>query len=155
MNRDAGTQTQTTTVTPPFSLAPQIENYATQSLGGDFFGGNQYTDDLVDRSGRSIINQVQSNFGRAGRSARGMDAAGVAADRLVDLNAVLRGPLYEAERARQQQTFNNLIGPTTTQSIPLQSNLAGNVLGGATLGRILLPNNNWGGLIGGLGGLFG
>lgn len=155
-----GTQTQTTTVNPPFDLAPQVQDYISTSLSGGFFGQNPYVDDLVNRSSRSIINQVQSNFATSGRNARGIDPAGVATDRLVDLNAMLRGPIYEAERQRQQNTLANLIGPSTTTSIPTQSNVLGSALGGAGLAQLLIPSDSnwskWAGLIGGgLGGLLG
>ena len=162
MSRDAGDSTSTTTTEPNLELRERLGDplldFAQTSLTGQNIGQNPFLDDLVNRSSRSIINQVQSNFGRSGRNARGIDAAGIAADRMVDLNAAIRGPAMQSDLNRQQNTFANILsalGSKTTQQVPMETNVGANVLGGATLGQLLFPNSRFGGLIGGgIGTLF-
>lgn len=98
-----GLTTQRALAGSPVNQAAQ--NLATQTLQGGFMGANPYIEDIVNRSSGSIIRNLQGSFGLAGRNVGGRDAAGLAADRMIDLNAAIRAPLYESERARQQQTM--------------------------------------------------
>jgi hypothetical protein len=85
----------------PVSQAAQ--NYATQTLGGGFMGSNPWLDRTFNKAAGAVTNQVQSNFGTAGRNPRGIDAAGFAQEGYNDLATQIYGGDYQAERARQQQ----------------------------------------------------
>ncbi len=92
---------QRATAGSPLNRAAQ--DYATKTLSGGFMGSNPWLDQTFNKAAGAVTNQVQSNFGLAGRNARGVDAAGSAADRYSDLAAQIYGGDYQAERARQQQ----------------------------------------------------
>jgi hypothetical protein len=79
------------------------QNYAATTLGGGFMGSNPWLDSMFNRAAGGVTNQIQSNFGSAGRNARGVDAAGFAADAYGNLATDIYGGAYEAERQRQQQ----------------------------------------------------
>lgn len=79
------------------------QNYATKTLGGGFMGSNPWLDQTFNKASNAVTNQVQSNFGLAGRNVRGADAAGIAQEGYNDLAAQIYGGDYQAERARQQQ----------------------------------------------------
>jgi hypothetical protein len=79
------------------------QGYATKTLGGGFMGKNPWLDQTFNRAAGAVTNQVQSNFGMAGRNPRGADAAGFAGEQYNDLAAQIYGGDYQAERARQQQ----------------------------------------------------
>jgi hypothetical protein len=79
------------------------QNYAQQTLSGGFMGKNPWLDQTFNRAAGAVTNQVQSNFGTAGRNPRGADAAGFAGEGYNDLAAQIYGGDYQAERTRQQQ----------------------------------------------------
>lgn len=79
------------------------QDYATKTLGGGFMGSNPWLDRTFNRAAGAVTNQVQSNFGLAGRNPRGVDAAGFAGDLYSNLATDIYGGDYQAERARQQQ----------------------------------------------------
>lgn len=78
-------------------------DYAAKTLQGGFMGSNPWLDQAFNRASGAVTNQVQSNFGMAGRNPRGIDAAGFAQEGYNDLAAQIYGGDYQAERARQQQ----------------------------------------------------
>lgn len=86
-------------------LVNQAQGNAIQTLSGGFMGKNPYLDDTFNRAAGAVTNQVQSNFGVSGRNARGVDAAGFAADQYNDLATQIYGGNYQAERDRQQQAL--------------------------------------------------
>lgn len=93
--------TNRATAGSPVSGAAQ--DYATKTLNGGFMGSNPYLDATFNKAAGAVTNQVQSNFGMAGRNVRGPDAQGLATDKYNELATGIYGGDYEAERARQQQ----------------------------------------------------
>jgi hypothetical protein len=79
------------------------QDYATKTLSGGFMGSNPYLDATFNKAAGAVTNQVQSNFGQAGRNPTGVDAAGFAADQYNNLATQIYGGDYQAERDRQQQ----------------------------------------------------
>lgn len=178
-------QTTTTTNAPPAYIAPYLSDaaaaahdqygkgayvsplqqaavgYGTNVLNGSYLNSNPYLDATFNRAAGAVTNQVQSNFGLAGRNVRGPDAAGLATDKYSDLANLIYGGNYQAERDRQQQILpmTNQLGtignPSTalddyiarlrnigggygssTSSTPTQSNLYSGLAG---LGLALIP----------------
>lgn len=95
----------------PVTTAAQ--NFAAQTLTGGMLGQNPflaggenpYLDATFNRAAGAVTNQVQSNFGLAGRNVRGADAAGVATDRMNDLAAQIYGGAYENDANRRLSAF--------------------------------------------------
>jgi len=81
------------------------QDLATKTMQGGFLGENPYLNATFDRAAQGVTNQVQSNFGRAGRNVGGADAAGVAADRYGNLATDIYGGAYRDERQLMQQTI--------------------------------------------------
>jgi hypothetical protein len=93
--------TNRATAGSPVNQAAQ--NYTTQTLNGGFMGANPWLDQMFNKASGAVTNQVQSNFGTAGRNPRGIDAAGFAQEGYNDLAAQIYGGDYQAERGRMQQ----------------------------------------------------
>lgn len=178
-------QTTTTTNAPPAYIAPYLSDaaaaahdqygkgayvsplqqaavgYGTNVLNGSYLNSNPYLDATFNRAAGAVTNQVQSNFGLAGRNVRGPDAQGLATDKYSDLANLIYGGNYQAERDRQQQILpmTNQLGtignPSTalddyiarlrnisggygsnTSTTPTQSNLYSGLAG---LGLALIP----------------
>jgi hypothetical protein len=129
-------------------------DYGTNVLNGNYLNSNPYLDATFNKAAGAVTNQVQSNFGMAGRNARGIDAAGFAQEGYNDLANQIYGGNYQAERQRQQQLIpyagelgsytnpgqslddyiarlRNLSGGygTQTSSTPTQSNWASGLAG--------------------------
>lgn len=90
------------------------KGYATDVLGGKYLNGNPYMDDMISQMGDSVMNRVNSSFGRSGRSLSG-NHAGVAARELTDGEARLRYGDYEAERNRMGQMTGLMPGLTAAE----------------------------------------
>lgn len=178
-------QTTTTTNAPPAYIAPYLSQaagaaadqygkgayvsplqqaavgYGTNVLNGSYLNSNPYLDATFNRAAGAVTNQVQSNFGLAGRNPRGPDAAGLATDKYSELATQIYGQNYQDERNRQQQILpmTNQLGtignPSTalddyiarlrnlgggygsnTSTTPTQSNLYSGLAG---LGLALIP----------------
>lgn len=92
-------------------------NFTLDTLNGSFMGQNPgaaatnpfafennenpFLREMFGQGAQAITNQVQSDFGRAGRNVRGADAAGVAAGRLGDFASQLFGGAFENEANRR------------------------------------------------------
>ena len=189
MSKGSRDQTSTTTTAPPSYLQPYLENSAQQAtnlynqgnyvapieqtaigygqnvLSGSYLNNNPYLDATFNKAAGAVTNQVQSNFGMAGRNARGADAQGLATDKYNELANQIYGGNYQAERERQQQVLpyapqlggltdpgrglDQYIGRLTgaggnygvgTSIQPMQSNYLGGLMGlGGIIGNIIRP----------------
>lgn len=101
-------------------------DYGTNVLTGNYLNSNPYLDATFNKAAGAVTNQVQSNFGRAGRNVRGPDAAGLATDKYNELATQIYGGDYEAERNRQQQILPvaGSLGATTNPSRALDDYIA-------------------------------
>lgn len=82
-------------------LVNSAQNFVNTSLNGGFMGQNPYLDATFNRAAGAVTNQVQSNFGTAGRNPRGADAQGLATQGYNDLANQIYGGQYNAERQQQ------------------------------------------------------
>lgn len=129
-------------------------DYGTNVLNGNYLNSNPYLDATFNRAAGAVTNQVQSNFGRSGRDARGADAAGLATDKYNDLANQIYGGNYQAERDRMQQIVPQAsqLGSVTNPANSLDDyiarlrNLGGNY--GTATQTTPTQNNWWSGLAG-------
>lgn len=129
-------------------------DYTQNVLNGGYLGSNPYLDATFNRAAGAVTNQVQSNFGLAGRNVRGPDAAGLATDKYNDLAAQIYGGNYQAERDRMQQLVPqaNSLGAVTNPGQGLDDYISRlRQLGGGygtTSSTIPTQSNFWSGLAG-------
>src|SRR6185503_12579179 len=124
-------------------------------LNGSYLNSNPYLDATFNEAAGAVTNQVQSNFGLAGRNARGVDAAGFAQEGYNDLANQIYGGNYQAERQRQQQLvpYAGQLGAYTNPGQSLDDYIARlRALGGDYGSRTSSTptQSNW---LGGLAGL--
>lgn len=178
-------QTTTTTNAPPAYIAPYLSQaagaaadqygkgayvsplqqaavgYGTNVLNGSYLNSNPYLDATFNRAAGAVTNQVQSNFGTAGRNVRGPDAAGTAQYGAAgagggydDLANLIYGGNYQAERNRQQQILpmTNDLGRIGNPSTALDDYIARlrNISGGygSTTSSTPTQSNLYSGLAG-------
>lgn len=78
------------------------QDYAGRVIGGGFLNGNPYIDDIIARTRRGVIDDVNSQFSGAGRYGSGAHA-GVLAQRLGEVESGLRYQDYAGERERMDR----------------------------------------------------
>jgi hypothetical protein len=83
-------------------LADNAEGYATDVLGGRYLNSNPHLQGMIDQTGRSVRDQVNSVFSRAGRTG-GSDHSGMLITRLADAENSLRYQDYANERTAMNQ----------------------------------------------------
>lgn len=129
-------------------------DYGTGVLRGDYLNSNPYLDATFNRAAGAVTNQVQSNFGRAGRDVRGANAQNVATEGYNNLANMIYGGNYQAERDRMQQIVPqaNSLGAVTNPGVSLDDYIARlrNIGGGSGTTTSTTPtqNNWWAGLSG-------
>lgn len=186
MSKGSRNQTTTTTTAPPSYIEPYLQNAAGQAqnlyqqgnyvapientaiqygqnvLSGNYLSpeSNPYLKSTFDQAANAVTNQVQSNFGAAGRNARGPDAQGLATDKYSQLASQIYGGAYNQERQNQQAVlpYAGQLGGYTDPGKSLDqyiSRLTGSA-GSYGTGTSVQPmqTNYLGGLMG-LGGLVG
>lgn len=173
-------QTSSSTAAPPAYLAPYYQqaagdaqtlygqgnyvapvqqagiDYTKNVLNGSYLNSNPWLDATFNKAAGAVTNQVQSNFGRSGRDARGVDAAGFAGDLYGNLATQIYGGNYQAERDRMQQLVPqvNQLGAVTNPSQALDDyiarlrNLSGSY---GTSSSITPTSSNWWSGLAGLG----
>lgn len=130
---------------PPAELGA-ARGYLTDVLEGDYLdAGNPHLQGMIDQTGQSVRNQVNSTFGRAGRTG-GSDHAGVVTDRLADAENRLRYQDYGNERNAMGQAAGMAPGVSAAELAPIaamiQAAQAGGTLplaGPAAMGGLLGP----------------
>lgn len=90
------------------------KGYAGDVLGGKYLSGNPYLSDMIGQTQDSVMNRVNSAFGRSGRSLSG-NHVGVASRELADAENRLRYGDYDAERGRMGQMTGLMPGLTQAE----------------------------------------
>lgn len=84
-------------------VTQSAQNYATQSLNGDFMGNNPWLDQTFDRAVQRSRLALDSQFGTAGRDIQAQ--LPFRTDQVNDLTTSIYGGAYDAERNRMQATL--------------------------------------------------
>ena len=84
-------------------LTGAAQNYATQSLNGDFMNSNPWLDQTFNRAAQATRSAMDSQFATAGRDVQAQMP--FRAEQLNNLATNIYGGAYDAERNRQQQTL--------------------------------------------------
>ena len=80
-------------------VAGKGRSYTSDVLGGNYLEGNPFLEGIIDKTGRSVTDSVNSNFSSAGRYGSGA-YTGVLADKLAENENALRYSDYDNQMTR-------------------------------------------------------